>query len=219
MTASKAARRRARRANMNVPYGRQVPVRNWTVGSQQVDNTGAVVGGFTTPTAVSTWNPGAASGGAYDYTTGIPKTHQLAFINPTVAGLMGANIQIGRVRIDEISGRLHLSGATVAGGYDVAFGVYVSELTGQSSKWDVYNPLSPSDSARDDWFLLDSRTYLFPVGGTDASSCETSFGFSLKTNIAIGGGQAIHLSVAFSGPGSSVLTIAPAVRMLIGPVA
>jgi len=213
-----ARRKKRGRGPQSVPYARMRPLFDWVVGSQQLTNTGAVVGGFATPTAVATWNPGSASA-PYVFTSGTPKTFMLCFINPVASGLGGANVQLGRLKVDEVLGRLAISTFSAAGSYDFAFGIYVSELTGQSSTWSVYDPNSPSDGARDDWYLLQARTITTAADGNYTATYETSIEVSLKESILIGSGQSLNLSVTMAGPSASTCVINPSIRTRVGPVA
>jgi hypothetical protein len=198
-----------------MPYGRERPITNWQVGSQQVDQTGQVVGGFATPTSVPTWNPGA-SAGTYQLTTGAPKTFQVAVINAAVSG---AAPTIGRMRVDEIVGRLLFNVPSVPGFYSIAVGVYVSEFTVNTTAWDVFDPMLPQDGARDDWWLLQAESFQIVTNALAVAGSNANMDIHMDQSITIGGGQAVHLTVSMIGPNASTLFVSPAVRARVGPVA
>lgn len=157
MTRSKQSRARARRRrnDLSLPYARQSPsqgMSNWQVGSQALNNSGGVIGGVATPTSVPTWDPAIGSA-TNTIAKNSPITWQAVVIT---AGVSTSAPTIGRLKIDELKGRVCFSTFSAATYYVVAIGVYISEFTINTSAWDVSDPLQPNDGARDQWFFLNA---------------------------------------------------------------
>jgi len=218
MVQSKSARRRrARKANSQVPYARMRPVSNWAVGSQALTATGQVVGGLSTPTSIPTFNPSFS--GLLSVASGVPFTFQAAVISP---GLSGSIPTIGRMRIDEIKGKILVGSAIPANRWNVTVGIYVSEFTQNTSAWDVYDPGNPADASRDDWWFLEAKCFYFPLDTTTiaAASDNMEMDISVKLNLVLGGGQALNVTVScISDGGAGVMNVNPCFRTRIGPVA
>jgi len=214
MARSKSARRRR---SAQIPYGKMRPTSNWVVGSQALTSAGQVVGGVGSPTSIPTWNPGSQSTN-YLIVGGSPVTFQACVIQP---GVSGNTPTVGRVRVDEIKGKILVNPGVLAGGYiTVSVGIYVSEFTINTSAWDVSDPSSPVDGSRDDWWFLEARTFGLPLGASLVGvSPMMEIDISFKGPIVLGGGQALNVTVAVTGPGSPGAQCTPAFRTRIGPVA
>jgi len=213
MTRSKMARRRARQnSNLSVPYARMRPMSNWVVGSQALTSAGQVIGGVATPTSLPTWAP-ALTTASYLLSSGTPITFQAAVIQP---GISGNAPTIGRMRIDELKGKILFS-PTAAGYFQFAVGVYVSEFTLNTSAWDVYDPLNSADASRDDWWFLDAKTFFCGAPAGALSPVPMELDISFKSSIVIGGGQALNVTVSMIS--STTCYANPAFRTRVGPVA
>jgi len=219
MTKSKAAKQRRRMGGMSLPYARMTPGRgltNWTVFSQALTASGQVIGGVSTPTSLPTWNPsGAAS--SYNLVSGSPVTFQGALIQPAVQGNIPT---IGRMKIDEIKGKILLATPSASGYFSVAVGIYVSEFTQSTSAWDVSDPLVPSDAARDQWFFLEAKNCSLSLGSSIVASGCVEFDLKLSEPVIIGGGQALNVTVSMvASPNTLTVFANPAFRVRTGPVA
>jgi hypothetical protein len=218
MVRSKSSRKRARQNAMSIPYARMRPgagLSNWVVGSQALSSTGQVIGGLTTPTNVPTWFP-SSSGATYNLATASPVTFQATVIS---AGVSTATPTIGRQKVDEIKGKILFSQPSTPAYYVVAVGIYISEFTLNTSAWDVYDPLAPSDAARDDFWFLDARTFTLVPANVSTADSFLELDISCKLNLVIGGGQAVNVTVSMISVAGSTLYCNPAFRTRVGPVA
>jgi hypothetical protein len=189
---------------MVVPYARMRPnVTDFVVGGSNVDNTGAPL------TSVSTFDKTGLA-----ILTAVPMTFQAVMIQPVAST---STPGIGRVRIDEIKGRVCLTTFVTAGPVVAAVGIYVSELNSNLTKWDVRDPLSATDAARDDYFYLEGRAVEIPATADAVSVSELCFDLKLANPLMIGGGQALHVTVSYVGPASA--KVFGFFRTRTGPVA
>jgi len=131
MAKSRAARRRARKNNMQVPYARMRPgsnrISDWQIGSAALTSAGVLTGPNYT-TGPGTWT----LGNAITVANAVPTTTLAVVLPPGVAAGAPA---IGRLRIDGIAGRIILSSATAATRYTVAVGIYISEASAGAAKY------------------------------------------------------------------------------------
>ncbi len=228
MALSKSARRR--RAGMaNVPYARMRPnVTNWVIGGSATDNTGGVIGGGA-PTGPATWLPATGVGPAsYGLVSGAPVSFQAVAI---VAAPNTSTPTIGRMKIDEVRGTLELTNfqlvadpftaAAAAHRVNVAVCIYVSEFNSNTGKWDVRDPLSTADAARDDYFFLEGRSVYFPASAVTAAPTSVCFDLKLANPLIIGGGQALHVTISMvSTLGATYQgALSSYFRTRVGPVA
>lgn len=129
---------------------------------------------------------------------------------------------IGRLRVDEIRGRICVKGAITGTGdsYFAAVGIYVSELNNTTTLWNVRNLLTASDAARDDYLYLEGKSFLATnlATATPAVVEDICFELNLSQPVIIGGGQAVHVQVAVSSI-SQAATVSSFFRTRVGPVA
>lgn len=205
MAKSKAQRRRARQGQTVIPYARMMPnLSNYIVGPSWVNSAGALVAG-------DSWRGGAT---AMTLVTGVPQTIQAAAL---VAAVNTSTPTIGRMKIDEIRGRLSLTGFTVIGRYQVGVGIYVSQQNSQTPTYDVRDTLIAADAARDDWFMLEMMEFEAPVTGTNTALSFIEIPLRLANALIIGGGQAVHVTISMTGAGNCKVT--PAFRTRVAGVA
>jgi hypothetical protein len=225
MTKSKNAQRAIQHAKMNAMMsgynlsGRGANrVRDWIVGGSAINSSGGVIA--SPPT---TWTNG--SGAAFNLINGGAFSYQAVVIQPAPAsGTPG----IGRLRIDQIKGRLMFAkanGASVftAGGAMIAVGIYVSEVNQTTTNWHVRNPLVPADVCRDDYLFLEAHFMDIPPLGNNLGSVTgflPEINLSIDRPVVIGGGQALHVTVSCSSSDSDTyLLVMSAFRSKVGPVA
>lgn len=192
-------------------------VRNWLVSSSAVDNTGAPV-----TTGPQSWG---ISVGAQTCVAGSNVTSQLTIIQPAPATTTPS---VGRQRIDQIKGKVYISaafdktgGIPSPGYYSLALGIYVSELNSTTTKWNVRQPTLIIEAERDDYVYLEGK--LFNLANNQSAvlpdvECP-HFDIDMACNIEIGGGEALHLTVANDALSKGDVQIYSYVRVLIGPVA
>jgi len=225
MTKSRAQKAR-RRQGLSVPYARQIPgssrgrgaLTNWVVGSQALTSTGQVIGGVTSPTSVPTWNPSGTLT-TYNLVSASPITFQPVVIQPAVSGNIPT---VGRVRIDQLIGKMLFSTAATTMICSVAVGIYVSEFTTSTSAWDVSDPLNPADAARDQWFFLEAMNLNVVVTASMTAWSCLEMPLRLSESVVIGGGQALNVTVSMVTSATTTggqLFANPAFRVLTGPVA
>jgi len=183
---------RKRRGNGGavVPYARMRPqISDWQIGGITVASNG-------TPTT------GATSATSWNLSSGI------AAASDTPQGFLGAQIipapgtvttGVGRLRIDKIKGMVALGAPATAGDHSFAVGIFVSELNTAQSAWDMRNPLSPSDAARDDWFFLQGATAELPQDGSATANAILAIELELANPLIIGGGQGLMVVAAYNG--------------------
>jgi len=193
-------------------------VTDWVCSSASVDASGTELtagssGSF--PSWNGIGNLPLASGG------GIVITNQIVKIQPTP---MASTPSIGRLRLDEIRGRIYFttpaSGAA-SSGFQVAVGIYVAHLNVTTTKWEVRNPLNLTDVGRDDYLYLQGKECVM-TGFTTPSVVPAEmpyFELSIPNPIIIGGGQAVNVTVAVSSYQSTSIEINAFFRARIGPVA
>jgi len=207
MSRSKAARRRrANGGGQVVPYGRMRPnITNWIVGPSLVSSAGALVSG-------SSW---MLAGNAITLASGTPVTIQGAAI---VAAPNTSTPTIGRMRIDEVHGRLSLSGFVSAGRYAVAVAIYVADQLSTTPTWETRDPLNSSFAAEDDYFMLEAHEFEAPATTTVVGAAQfMDIPLKLANPLVIGSGQAVHVTVSMIGANS--LKLSTAFRTRVGPVA
>jgi hypothetical protein len=200
-----------------IPYARMRPnVTNYVVGGTSVDNTGGVIGG-SSPTGPSTWGTGTPSAAAsFVLSSGANFAYQAYVIQPAVAS---STPTLGRAKIDEIHGNICVAGFVNPGRVSVSVCIYVSELNSNSGKWDVRDPMTATDAARDDYFYLESQTMeVFSIGLASSFSLFR-FDLRLANPLVIGGGQAVHVGVSYVNSAGGACNICSAFRTRVGPIA
>jgi len=204
MRSNGRTRKRRRRGGLSVPYARMRPVTDWLVGGANTDNTGAPL------TTVSTFDKTGLT-----IVSGTPMTFQAVVIQPTPAT---STPGVGRINCVEVKGSVFITNWTTSGFARIAVGIYVSELNSSTTKWDVRDPLTAADAARDDYFFLHGRVYeISAEAGQTASCLAVEIPLSLPENVVLGGGQALHVTVSMVGP--SAATVIGFFRTRIGPIA
>jgi len=193
-----------------VPPRRRTGTTDWIVSSASVDATGLS-------------NPGAGLQGWADsgilITSGSFVTSQLVVINPVP---MSSTPSVGRLRIDEVRGCVHLSSAGGAAACIVQYSValYVSDLNNTTTLWNVRNPLTPADAARDDYLFLEGGELISVPRAAMTGLFETvRVSISLAQPVIIGGGQALHLVIAGVSSTGTQVGATSFCRTRVGPVA
>jgi hypothetical protein len=198
---------------MQIPYARMRPnVTDWKVGGSATDNTGAVIGGAS-PTGPTTW-----SSGTNDYV--LTANNQISYQAVVLVAAPNTSTPlIGRMKLDEVSGMICVSSPIAAGRQTVAVGIYVSEFNSNTNKWDVRDPLNPSDASRDDYFYLEASEMQLPAAGAATGNAGFCFDLKLANPIIIGGGQALHVTVSYQTDSGVSVRISSMFRTRCGPVA
>jgi len=185
---------------------------DWVVGGQGLDATGLpIVGGL------FSWN------GGYTVASGGSITFQPTFIQPTP---MSSTPTIGRLRVDEIRGRIYVSSAfanTTPDRFQTAVGIYVSDLNVTTTLWNVRNLLLNLEACRDDYLYLDTREWQQKnlSGITDLAELPC-FDLGMSVPVVMGGGQAINVTVSVSSSAkedAQPVRVTAFFRARIGPVA
>jgi len=203
MSRSKAARRR--RAMDVIPYAKMKPnLTNWIVGPSLVTSAGALASG-------SSWLSGAT---AIGIATGVPVTIQAAAI---VAAPNTSTPTVGRMKIDEVRGRLSFTGFSAAGRFAVAVAIYVADQLTTTPTWETRDPLNSSFAAEDDYFMLEGMELEVPATTDDTAPGDFSIPLKLANPLVIGSGQALHVTVSYVGPATAKLS--SFFRTRVGPVA
>jgi len=218
MARSRASRRRRADNVNNIPYARMRPnVVNWTIGGSATDNTGQVITSGTppVPSGPATWTPVG-----FNLTDSIPLTFQAVTI---VAAPNTSTPTIGRMKIDEMKGRICFNNPSLPLAISVAVCVYVSEFNSSTGKWDVRDPMNVADAARDDYFYLEAMSISQPDTAAQTGNSGYCFDLKLANPLVIGGGQALHVTVSFvtalAGVGGETIYCHPAFRTRVGSVA
>jgi len=212
MARSKAARRRRSRGAVDIPYGKMRGSHqgNWIIGGTAVDNAGLALGGF-----LGTWSPTAAFP-----TTGIVNTGSVTYQAVVIpAGINVAAPTVGRVRVDELKGRLLFQPYATVANYRVAVAIYISEFTINTSAFDVINPINPADGARDEYFFLEAREFDLCTPLTHTSPyAEAHMDIKLSEPVYVSGGQALHITVAQANNAAAALCCFPAFRVRVSSI-
>jgi len=224
---SKNSQRLINRANMlmgqgQMPNRRRTGTSDWVVSSASVDPTGTAQAG----TAILTsWNAGlGAPSTAGIIGSGAFVTNQAILVQPTP---MTSTPTVGRLRVNRIKGRISVFPFVTNGTWDqfsVFVGIYLAELNNTTTKWEVRNLLSTSDVARDDFFYLENRVFLgqngAPVTPVTQNIWEgVLFDLDVPISVVIGGGQALHVTIAAVSGNNMSVVASTAYRTNIGPVA
>jgi len=180
--------------------------KNWIIVSQSFDTTGSVMG-----SPVASW----AASGSPSLAAGAAVSLALAMIQP-VAG--STTPTLGAMRIDRVKGCISVydaSGSTTT--HFVAFGLYVAQLNVTASTWSVRKPGDNLEAQRDDYLDISAWGFAYPPITSNCLGIVPQFEIDLQTNIVIGAGEALVLTV--HNPGGVSLNFNPYVRTLVGPVA
>jgi len=158
------SRRLANRQNSQIAMG-MIPGRrrqgsvDWIVAGASVDSTGA---SETTTNILTSWNaglPNPATAGLV--ASGDFVTTQAVLVQPTP---MTSTPTVGRLRLDRIKGTIDVVPSTSASSPDifsVFVAMYVAHLNNTTTKWEVRNPLTIADVARDDYLYLEKAEFHF----------------------------------------------------------
>jgi len=184
--------------------GRRSNVFDWVVGGRGVDNTGSPVA------AIPTF------GGSFVVNAGNNGTYQAVVVIPTPAS---TTPNVGRLRIDEIHGRVCVSGAGAAGKYGVAVGIYVSDVNNTTTLWNVRQCTLGADAARDDYLFLEGKWFQVDAGSTMENQPWICFDLKIPGPVVIGGGQALHVTVANDTASANLIVVGAYFRTRVGPVA
>jgi hypothetical protein len=181
---------------------------DWNVGGLSVDPTGAPLG---VAGSTSTWNLGTPAAIA----PGAGQTFFGTLIQPAPAT---STPGIGRLKIDEIKGRITLAVAN-SGVFYVACGIFVSDLNNTTTLWNVRNPTVAADCVRDDYIFLEGKSFQAAVPAAGSDLCEIGFDFDIKCNVIIGGGQALAIAIYNATGSAASVGVTTAFRVIVGPVA
>jgi hypothetical protein len=192
---------------------------DWIASNASVDATGAPQSGGAIS---SSWGQTSATTVA----SGSVVTFQAVVINPTP---MASTPTVGRLRIDEIRGRICVSnGDASPGQFYTAVAIYVSDINNTTTLWNVRNPLVLAESTRDDYLFLEGKTWTGNVADTSSAITATQkedvcFELHLSQPVVIGGGQALHVAVACASntklEGGLNTLVTAYFRSRVGPVA
>jgi len=189
---------------------------DWIASNASVDATGAPQTGSA---ILPSW------GGAVAVASQGVVTVQAVIVQPTP---MASTPTVGRLRIDEIRGRICVAnGDSVPGDYFTAVAIYVADLNNTTTLWNVRNPLVLAEASRDDYLFFEGKLWRGPaVAGETSTSEAICFDLKISQPIIIGGGQALHVSIACAGGssldkgGTPVSTeVTTFFRTRVGPVA
>lgn len=207
----RGARAFRRNAQLQGRFSNNRNIRDWLVGGDTVDSTGApqAIGAATT-----TWSSGTTNSTAL--AAGASMGYLAAQILPSPSS---STPTVGKLRVNAIKGRIDAtpSASSGVGQLSVAVGIFVAELNNTTTLWSMRNVSSPSDAARDDYLYLDMQTICTSATGQSGMS-RLEFLLTLSSPVVLGGGQALMVAIALP-PGGIGAFINSAFRVSVGPVA
>jgi hypothetical protein len=216
MAKSKAARRFRQQVMQGQIQGvRMAPPRrtnggnwDWITSTNGVDITGA-------PLTLNGW------GGVKALSNTTMVGSQAVLIQPAPAS---STPSIGRLRIDEIRGRISFDCNSVGGSFMSYVGIWVSDLNVTTTLWNMRQLQNGNEACRDDYLMLESLCWDAPNPSTalNADVLEMpSIELRIPQSVVIGGGQCLMVGVqTFAVLNPSATTSAYFnYRTRVGPVA
>jgi len=181
------------------------PNANWIVGPQGINSAGAVIAGLTS------WSNGAA---AVTLTAGTPQSYQAGVITAAAGAVVPT---IGRMAIQEVRGSVFFSSFNATARVTLGIAIYVSEQNSATPTWDVRDPLSVADAQRDDYYFLEAIEFNVLAAPTNHPQL-VRMDLKIASALAIGGGQALHVTVAMLSNVANTCLMSSAFRTRIGNI-
>jgi hypothetical protein len=187
-------------------------VRDWIVGGTQVDSTGNPIA---TTAKTTTWSTGPTN------FTALAPGANINYLAVLVAAAVATSTpQVGRMRLDEIRGRIRItpdSGAIGKNAFSVL--IYVSDINIATGLFNVRNGLAPADVSRDDLLYCDAQAVDLATAGNVTAPTYVEFLIDVRLNVLIGGGQALMVSVNADAANATTCQLNTAFRTKAGPIA
>jgi hypothetical protein len=168
-------------ATRQAPPRRTSGVWDWVTSSVTFDNTGAVGAAF------NGWGGNAAM------IDTLAQSSMAIMIQPAPAS---STPGIGRLRVDEIRGTIHICPTTANVTRYVAWcGIYVTDLNATTTLWNARDPSVAVEACRDDFLFLEAMGFTGTLTAGSDPLVMPSFDLKLSQPVVIGGGQGVAVTL------------------------